>query len=74
MDRALSFGGPTGPVCSEIKAALYGYDKRPKIVSFVGGLGGRDMTDNNFEKMIKSGIDKAKVSTDNEVQMIEVRE
>jgi pyruvate ferredoxin oxidoreductase alpha subunit len=74
LDRALSFGGPTGPVCSEIKAALYGYDKKPKIVSFVGGLGGRDITDSSFTDMIKSGISKANLSTDNEVQMIEVRE
>jgi pyruvate ferredoxin oxidoreductase alpha subunit len=74
LDRAMSFGGPTGPVCSEIKAALYGEEKRPKIVSFVGGLGGRDITDKSFENIIKSGINKAKGATDNEVQIIEVRE
>lgn len=73
LDRALSFGGPTGPVCSEIKAALYGDEKRPTIVSFVGGLGGRDITDNSFENIIKSGINKAKSANDNEVQIIEVR-
>ena len=40
LDRALSFGGPGGPVCSEIKAALYNEAKKLNIVSFVGGLGG----------------------------------
>ncbi len=74
LDRALSFGGPTGPVCSEIKAALYNEPSRPKIVGFVGGLGGRDMSLLTFENIIKMGIDKASKSIDNEVQMIEVRE
>ena len=74
LDRAVSFGGPTGPVCSEIKAALYSDEKRPRIVSFVGGLGGRDITDKGFENIIKAGINKSKSATDNEIQIIEVRE
>ncbi len=40
LDRAISFGGPGGAVGSEIKSALYNQDKKPKVVSFVGGLGG----------------------------------
>jgi pyruvate ferredoxin oxidoreductase alpha subunit len=74
LDRAVSFGGPTGPVCSEIKAALYNEEKRPKIISFVGGIGGRDITDTSFENLIKSGINKAKNTIANEVEIIEVRE
>ncbi|GAG27548.1 unnamed protein product, partial [marine sediment metagenome] len=42
LDRALSFGGPTGPVCSEIQAALYPLKTKPEVISFVGGIGGRD--------------------------------
>ncbi|MFC1873461.1 transketolase C-terminal domain-containing protein, partial [Chloroflexota bacterium] len=41
LDRAYSFGGPAGPVCSEVKAALYGKPNAPKVVSIIGGLGGR---------------------------------
>jgi pyruvate ferredoxin oxidoreductase alpha subunit len=74
LDRAVSFGGPTGPVCSEIKAALYNEEKRPKIISFVGGIGGRDITDTSFENLIKLGINKAKNTIANEVEIIEVRE
>ena len=48
LDRALSTGGPGGPVCSEIRSALYDTTPRPKIVSFVGGLGGRDITAGRF--------------------------
>ncbi|GAH16681.1 unnamed protein product, partial [marine sediment metagenome] len=57
LDRALSFGGPGGPVCSEIKAALYNEPKKPKIVSFVGGLGGRDIKVSGFEDMINKGVE-----------------
>jgi len=56
MDRAISTGGIGGPVCSEIKAALYGQAKRPKIVSFIAGLGGRDMPPEQFEEMVGQAL------------------
>jgi pyruvate ferredoxin oxidoreductase alpha subunit len=55
FDRCISFGGPAGPVSSEIRAALYDEKERPKIVSFVGGLGGRDMSVRDFEYVINRG-------------------
>jgi len=51
-DRAVSFGGPGGPVCSEIKAALYDVDPRPAIYNYIIGLGGRDVTVGDFVAMI----------------------
>jgi pyruvate ferredoxin oxidoreductase alpha subunit len=48
MDRAVSFGGAAGPVCAEIKAALYGEPNPPAIVNYVIGLGGRDVTVDDF--------------------------
>ncbi|TRZ96330.1 MAG: pyruvate ferredoxin oxidoreductase [Dehalococcoidia bacterium] len=74
LDRALSFGGPTGPVCSEIQAALYPLETRPKIISFVGGLGGRDISVPTFEDIIRRGMAKAKQGRLDELEMIEVRE
>jgi pyruvate ferredoxin oxidoreductase alpha subunit len=74
LDRALSFGGPIGPVCSEIRAALYHEPVRPKIVGFAGGLGGRDISSKTFESIIQQGIKKANQDKFNEVQIIEVRE
>ncbi len=74
LDRALSFGGPGGPVCSEIRSALYNETKKPKIVSFVGGLGGRDITVADFEKMITRGIEIAKTGSEREFEMFGVRE
>jgi len=52
MDRAISTGGIGGPVCSEIRAALYLQAKRPKVFSFIGGLGGRDVPPEHFEEMV----------------------
>jgi len=74
LDRALSFGGPGGPVCSEIKAALYHLEKKPKIVSFVGGLGGRDISVAGFEEIVSRGIEISKTGSDREFEMFGVRE
>ena len=74
LDRALSSGGPAGPVCSEIKSALYGQAKPPKIVSIVGGLGGRDITVAGFEKIINLGIEVAEKGSRNEFEIFGVRE
>ena len=74
LDRALSSGGPAGPVCSEIKSALYGQDKRPKVVSIVGGLGGRDITVAGFEEIINRGIEVAEKGSGNEFEIFGVRE
>jgi pyruvate ferredoxin oxidoreductase alpha subunit len=56
LDRAISFGGIGGPVCSEIKAALYQQAKRPKIFSFIAGLGGRDVPPEQFEEMVEQAM------------------
>jgi len=74
LDRALSFGGPAGPVCSEVKAALYGEDQRPKVVSFVGGLGGRDITVAGFEDIITRGIEISRTGSEQEFEIFGVRE
>ncbi|HET6478215.1 MAG TPA: transketolase C-terminal domain-containing protein [Dehalococcoidales bacterium] len=74
LDRAISFGGPGGPVCSEVKAALYGEEKRPKVVGFVGGLGGRDISISGFEEMINHGIEIARTGSKREFEIYGVRE
>jgi len=74
VDRALSFGGPGGPVCSEVKAALYDQAKRPKIVSFVGGIGGRDISPAGFEEIINRGVEISEKGSPNEFEIFGVRE
>ncbi|GAH12146.1 unnamed protein product [marine sediment metagenome] len=74
LDRALSFGGPGGPVCSEIRSALYNEDKKPKVISFVGGLGGRDITPAGFEDIVNRGIEISQMGSEQEFEMFGVRE
>jgi pyruvate ferredoxin oxidoreductase alpha subunit len=74
LDRALSAGGPGGPVCSEIRSALYNESSRPKIISFVGGLGGRDITVTGFETIVRRGMELAKTGSNKEFQIFGVRE
>ncbi len=74
LDRAVSFGGPGGPVCSEIKAALYAEEKRPQVIGFVGGLGGRDISMAGFEEMINRGIEIARTGSEREFEIYGVRE
>ncbi|MDI6815158.1 MAG: transketolase C-terminal domain-containing protein [Dehalococcoidales bacterium] len=74
LDRALSFGGPGGAVCSEIRSALYHQDKKPKVISFVGGLGGRDITLAEFEEIINRGIEISQTGSEQEFEMFGVRE
>ncbi len=52
-DRAVSFGGPGGPVFSEIQSALYAQTTRPAIYSYIYGLGGRDVTVHDFVGMFE---------------------
>jgi pyruvate ferredoxin oxidoreductase alpha subunit len=55
-DRAVSFGGPGGPVFSEIKSALYNEANRPAIYNYIIGLGGRDVTVPDFVGMMEKPI------------------
>ena len=55
LDRAISFGGPGGPVASEVRNALYSMEDRPRVVGFIGALGGRDLDSGVFEYMIDRG-------------------
>src|SRR5207247_10670971 len=46
IDRDYSFGSPfgSGVVANEIRATLYNADRRPPLLSFICGLGGREVT------------------------------
>ncbi len=64
-DRAVSFGGPGGPVFSEIKSALYAETRRPAIYNYIYGLGGRDITVHDFVGMFEKIIaDTGNVAAD----------
>jgi pyruvate ferredoxin oxidoreductase alpha subunit len=76
LDRALSFG-MGGPVCSEVKSALYDQRKKPNIVGFIGGLGGRDIPIEGFKYMVSRALEKVKAierGEEIEAEMIGIRD
>lgn len=52
IDRDYSFGSPfgSGVVANEIRAALYNAERRPPLLSFISGLGGREVTLEDVDK------------------------
>lgn len=74
LDRAISFGGPGGPVASEVRSALYHLRSRPKVVNFVAGLGGRDITPEMFEHMLKRALEILARGQEGGFEIIGVRE
>ena len=64
LDRCFSFGGPGGPVASELRSALYDVESRPKVVSFIGGIGGREVDAETFAYMIDRATEIARTGTD----------
>ena len=43
IERADTYGGSGGPIFPEIRSSLYDLSKKPKVVNYVYGLGGRDL-------------------------------
>ncbi len=74
IDRAISIGGPGGPVASEIKAALYGHDSRPSIYNFVAGISGRDVAPSDYIKMVDKAEIEIKEGNKEGYEMYGVRE
>jgi 2-oxoisovalerate ferredoxin oxidoreductase alpha subunit len=55
FDRGVSYGFG-GPVANDIRATLYHTDHRPIVKSYIGGLGGRDMTVLDIKEVILDTI------------------
>jgi len=73
FDRCISFGGPGGPVASEVKSALYNEKERSRVVSFIGGLGGRDMSAKDFEYVIDRGRQIAETGSEELFEAVGIR-
>ncbi len=74
LDRAVSTGGPGGPVASELRSALYGLEKRPFVYNFIAGLSGRDVTPSDYIKMTDKAISEIKSGNREGIEMYGVRE
>ena len=53
IDQNLSFG-KGGVLFTELASTLYGHNDMPVLVSFIGGLGGRDIPLNEFKQMLRT--------------------
>jgi pyruvate ferredoxin oxidoreductase alpha subunit len=74
FDRCLSSGGPGGPVCSEVRSAVYLEEKKPRVVSLIGGLGGRDVSPEDFVNIVRRGLEVSREGSAEEYEMFGVRE
>jgi pyruvate ferredoxin oxidoreductase alpha subunit len=73
IDRAMVMGAPWGPVALEVKSILYGEKKRPNITNFILGLGGRDVTREDF-KYITRRAEEIKDSSQAKFELVGVWE
>lgn len=60
IDRAISYGGPGGPVASEVRSVLYKERNMPTITNFLCGLAGRDVTPDDYIAMYEKTEKMAK--------------
>jgi len=51
IDRAMSFGAPYGPLCSDVASILQDCESKPKIFNAMCGLGGRDISPDDIRIM-----------------------
>jgi pyruvate ferredoxin oxidoreductase alpha subunit len=72
FDRCISFG-MGGPVFSEVRSALYDEEPRPKVVGIIGGLGGRDMSEEDFEYVIDRGREIAEKGSERMLETVGIR-
>jgi len=74
VDRAISYGGPGGPVASELRSALYNEPKRPIVANFIAGLASRDVAPFDFIEMVDRAEGACKKGTEPEYEIYGVRE
>ncbi len=72
FDRCISFG-MGGPVFSEVRSALYDEEPRPRVVGIIGGLGGRDMSEEDFEYVINRGKEIAEKGSEKMIETVGIR-
>jgi pyruvate ferredoxin oxidoreductase alpha subunit len=78
IDRDYAFGSPfhSGVLANELRAALYPAARRPRVVSFIAGLGGREVTTDSVIEMAGQVFDAAAggAVSDPQTHWVHVRE
>jgi pyruvate ferredoxin oxidoreductase alpha subunit len=65
LDRSTGVNAYTAPLFTEISSALYAYNKKPKAINYIYGLGGRDIFVEDIENVYK---DLEKIATTGKVE------
>ena len=73
MDRSDAINAQEGPLCVEIKAALYDKGLNKPVLNYIYGLGGREIRPDEIESVYSNISDKAKTGK-NSVTYLSVRE
>ncbi len=72
VDRVLLHGTWSGGAFSDLKSALYSLEDRPKLLNFIAGMGGEDISIDEFYKMGRKVLDSISLKTSvQEVEFIE---
>ncbi|GAB4182874.1 MAG: 2-ketoisovalerate ferredoxin oxidoreductase subunit alpha [Calditrichia bacterium] len=75
LDKSLSFGLPGGPLYNDVEAALYHHGVQTPMVDYIVGLGGRDLSPDQVEKMFEEMESvKSAGKADQEVRWVGLRE
>jgi pyruvate ferredoxin oxidoreductase alpha subunit len=75
LDRVATSGAPSGPLCSDVKTALYAETEKPLITNVIYGLGGRDISPLNLEKIFNDTLKTASIrKIDRPIKYVGVRE
>jgi len=74
VDRAISAGGLGGPVYGDIRNVLYDMKNRPAVLSFIAGLGGRDITVRDFTRIGDKALEATSMEgLEHKVEFVQVR-
>ncbi len=72
-DRSITLGGICGPVCAEIRSALWPMAKKPEVLSYIVGLGGRDVQPATFMDIVHQAQVEFKQGPTQEFHVVGVR-
>ena len=74
MDRSDSMNGCEGPLCLEVKAALYDKGLNKILANYIYGLGGREIRLQDIEGIYRELIDASKGKSIEKINYLGVRE
>ncbi|MCA1989067.1 MAG: pyruvate ferredoxin oxidoreductase [Desulfarculus sp.] len=74
IDRNLTFGAPAGPVATEVRALLFSQGIQKYVANFEAGLGGRDVTRDQFKEMLAKAQKAKAAGQDMTCEMVGVKE